>query len=174
MEFTRESWTQFLSLMSAVYAWHLTEVDLNHCHHWNVTTCTCEQSTRSKLSCVFNLSCLHSGSLTMHSGNIPSPTEFMSSVYGRKQAYIIYIYTYMYTHEHSPVSLVWGSPNAQAHPNYIPAFRYTKIFTMYTPTLLETQRLQIIPPILTLIRPHTNPLLGFHTEFSSGGRGGGT
>ena len=50
MEFTLESWTQFLPLMSVVYAWHLPEVDLNHCHHWNVTTC--EQSTRSKLSCV--------------------------------------------------------------------------------------------------------------------------
>ena len=136
------AWTKlYTEIMSRVsgqcvyeccYAWPLPEVDLNH-HHDRNLYCqwaayrwwSIAAQTRSCHAC-FNFSCLHSKSLTLHSGNSPPSTECTSSTFIKyfnvMRSFEIYAIwpqasIYLYTHTHAQCSLS-SVRLGQAHPIY--------------------------------------------------------
>ena len=78
----------------------------------------------------------------------------------------------MYTHERSPVLLVWGLPNAQAHLNYIPTLRYAlPIYNVYPYTFGNPTAPDYASNFDTDQAPYQSPIRVSYRIFFLGGGG---
>ena len=156
--------------MSAIYAWHLqkrTSTTVMIEVLLLVSSLPLMIRSRSKLSCVlqFKLSPLWVAHHALWQYPFPYLVHELG-IWPQASIYNIYIYA----HVQSSLASV-GLTQRSGSPQLYPHFKiYTAYLKMCTPTLLETQRLQITPPILTLITPHTDLLSGFPKGFFHGGR----